>query len=106
MASSAQQPKIEAAPRRVRFSLSNGALAVLVCLALPLLWRAFATLQALLAYRFPHDGLEGTLLYEARLLWAGDPLYQPLEPLRFISAPYPPLHPLMLGLFDQFAGPH
>jgi 4-amino-4-deoxy-L-arabinose transferase-like glycosyltransferase len=60
----------------------------------------------LLAYPFPHDGLEGTLLHEARLLWAGQPLYQPLEPLRFVSAPYPPLHPLVLGLADQFAGPH
>ena len=82
------------------------ALALLALLALPLLWGAAARLLALLRYPYPHDGLEGTLLHEARLLWAGQPLYQPLERARFVSAPYPPLHPLLLGLADQFAGPH
>ena len=47
--------------------------------ALPLLWSAAARLLALLRYPYPHDGLEGTLLHEARLLWAGEPLYQPLD---------------------------
>ena len=55
------------------------ALALLVLLALPLLWGAATRLLALLGYPYPHDGLEGTLLYEARLLLAGEPLYQPLE---------------------------
>src|SRR5215212_6940635 len=82
------------------------ALALLALAALPLLWSAGARLLALLRYPYPHDGLEGTLLHEARLLWAGQPLYQPLTPLRFVSAPYPPLHPLLLGLADQIAGPH
>jgi hypothetical protein len=59
-----------------------------------------------LRYPYPHDGLEGTLLHEARLLWAGEQLYQPLTRLRFVSAPYPPLHPLLLGLADNIAGPH
>jgi hypothetical protein len=74
--------------------------------ALPLLWISATRLLALLSYPYPHDGLEGTLLHEARLLWAGEPLYQPLVPNRFVSAPYPPLHPLLLGLVDKIAGPH
>lgn len=82
------------------------ALALLALAALPLLWGAAVRLLALLRYPYPHDGLEGTLLHEARLLWAGEPLYQPLERGRFVSAPYPPLHPLLLGFADQFAGPH
>src|SRR2546422_6387670 len=74
--------------------------------ALPLLRNTFARLAALLNYPYPHDGLEGTLSYEARLLWSGQPLYQPLELHRFVSAPYPPLHPLVLGLAAQLDGPH
>jgi hypothetical protein len=81
-------------------------LGLLVLAALPLIWMAATRLLALLSYPYPHDGLEGTLLHEARLLWAGEPLYQPLEPDRFVSAPYPPLHPLLLGLVDKIAGPH
>src|SRR5690242_16643676 len=80
--------------------------ALLALSALPLLWGAAVRLLALLRYPYPHDGLEGTLLHEARLLWSGEPLYQPLQRLRFVSAPYPPLHPLLLGLADQIAGPH
>nr|MDQ2997732.1 hypothetical protein [Chloroflexota bacterium] len=82
------------------------ALALLALLALPLLWGAAVRMLALLRYPYPQDGLEGTLLHEARLLWAGEPLYQPLERGRFVSAPYPPLHPLLLGFANQFAGPH
>jgi len=74
--------------------------------ALPLLWNAAIRLLALLRYPYPHDGLEGTLLHEAQLLWAGEPLYQPLARLRFVSAPYPPLHPLLLALAEKIAGPH
>ncbi len=80
--------------------------ALLALATLPLLWGAATRLLALLNYPYPHDGLEGTLLYEARLLWAGEPLYQPLSRLRFVSAPYPPLHPLLLGFIDKIAGPH
>lgn len=83
------------------------ALALLLAGALPLIWAAALRLQFLLRYPYPHDGLEGTLLHEARLLYAGQPLYQPLERLRFVSAPYPPLHFLLLGLADaHIAGPH
>src|SRR6476659_8641441 len=77
------------------------ALALLALAALPLLWGAAVRLLALLRYPYPHDGLEGTLLHEAQLLWAGEPLYQPLARLRFVSAPYPPLHPLLLALAEQ-----
>src|SRR6478672_6967195 len=88
-------------------ALSGAAgIVALALLALPLLWGAVARLVALLNYPYPHDGLEGTLLHEARLLWAGEPLYQPLERGRFVSAPYPLLHPLLLGLADHLAGPH
>lgn len=82
------------------------ALILIIVGALPLLRRSIGTLLTLLNYPFPTDQLEGTLLHEARLLMAGQPLYQPLEPYRFVSAPYPPLHPLVLGLIDKLAGPH
>lgn len=74
--------------------------------ALPLLWYAITRLMALLYYPYPHDGLEGTLLHEARLLQAGQPLYQPLQRFWFVSAPYPPVHPLVLSLADHIPGPH
>src|SRR5262245_34995222 len=82
------------------------ALVLLGLAALPLLWGSLTRLLALLNYPYPTDQLEGTLLYEARLLRAGTPLYQPLVPDRFVSAPYPPLHPLVVGLADTLAGPH
>src|SRR5215213_7992242 len=88
-------------------TLSGAAWIIALALpALPLLWGAATQLLALLRYPYPHDGLEGTLLHEAQLLWAGQPLYQPLERGRFVSAPYPPLHPLLLGWANQVAGPH
>jgi len=67
---------------------------------------ALGRIAALLAYPYAHDGLEGTLLYEARLLRAGEALYRPLELYRFVSAPYPPIHYLFLALFDLILGPH
>src|SRR5688500_11792696 len=100
------QSDIQPAPRALSGAVGIAALVLLALGALPLLWGAATRLAALLRYPYPHDGLEGTLLHEARLLWAGQPLYQPLERARFVSAPYPPLHPLLLGLADQFAGPH
>lgn len=45
----------------------------------------------------PDDGLEGTLLHEARLVRAGEPLYRPLRTDEFVSAPYTPLHTLLLA---------
>jgi hypothetical protein len=60
-----------------------------------------------LALPFPLDGLEGTLLHEAWLLRAGEPLYQPLQPDRFVSSPYPPLHYALLALVaSPEGGPH
>lgn len=91
------------------FGRSAGLAALLLVslMSLPLIVGAAGRLRFLLGYAYPHDGLEGTLLYEARLLYAGQPLYQPLERFRFVSAPYPPLHPLLLGWADALiAGPH
>jgi hypothetical protein len=81
-------------------------LAVLGATAALLLFMALTRMAALLQYPSPHDGLEGTLLYEARLLRSGQPLYQPLELHRFLSAPYPPVHYGLLALFDLIPGPH
>jgi hypothetical protein len=75
-------------------------------IALLFAWRAWHTIQDLLAYVFPHDTLEGTLLYEARLWRGGEQLYQALEPYRFIASPYPPVHPWFLRWFDTWEGPH
>lgn len=83
------------------------ALLVLVGVAAPLLWRSFTDLQRLINFPYPTDQLEGTLLHEARLLQAGEPLYQPLEKYTFVSAPYTPFHPIVLGLVDRLVqGPH
>lgn len=81
-------------------------LGIAAILALPLLRWAIDRLTWLLNYPYPSDALEGTLLHEARLLWSGQPLYQPLELYSFVSAPYSPLHPLVVGVADQLAGPH
>lgn len=86
--------------------LGTALLALLAVAVLPLIWRSLGHIARLLSYPYPTDQLEGTLLHEARLWRAGEPLYQPLELYRFVSAPYPPLHPLVLGWADQWAGPH
>jgi hypothetical protein len=83
------------------------ALSLLICVAaLAIAAPALLHTTELLNYPYPHDGLEGTLLYEARLIRAGQPLYQPLELYRFVSAPYPPLYTLAIALFDLLPGPH
>jgi hypothetical protein len=92
--------------RQPSVALSAAALALLAPLAAALWWYGLAHLAALLGYPYPHDGLEGTLLHEARLLRGGAPLYGSLERHAFVSAPYPPLHPLLLALFDLHPGPH
>ena len=74
---------------------------LLVLLGLVLAWHGIAQLYLLFGWPYPTDGLEDTLLYEARLMRAGQALYQPLALDRFVSAPYPPLHPLLLALADQ-----
>ncbi len=93
--------------------LSSGAGAIrplfamlLLGVALVLLWLATSQATLLMNYPYPVDSLEGTLLHEARLLRAGEPLYQPLELYRFTSAPYPPFHPILLAQVDRFIGPH
>ncbi|NTV63721.1 MAG: hypothetical protein HGA65_09325 [Oscillochloris sp.] len=87
--------------------LARPLLMVLLLLATVwLLWFAADRAIQLLGYPYPTDTLEGTLLHEARLMRAGAPLYQPLEHYSFVSAPYPPLHPLLLALVDLLVGPH
>ncbi|MEN9939041.1 MAG: hypothetical protein RLZZ387_5620 [Chloroflexota bacterium] len=81
-------------------------LGLLSPLAAALLGGSLARLAALLSYPYPHDGLEGTLLHEARMLRTGEQIYGQLEPHHFVSAPYPPLHPIVLALADTYAGPH
>ncbi len=61
--------------------------------------------RATLEYRYALDGQEGTLLYEARLVQAGTPLYQPLQPDRVVAAPYPPVHYLALAALEQLTNP-
>jgi|GEM_PF-639795 len=61
--------------------------------------------RAMLAYRYPLDGQEGTLLYEARLLRAGEPLYQPLQPDRVVAAPYPPVYYVALAALERLTNP-
>lgn len=73
----------------------------LVIASWPLVVRSLSRLSDSLAYVYPNDGLEGTLLHEARLVAAGEPLYRPLTRLEFVSAPYPPLHTALVALFDR-----
>lgn len=61
--------------------------------------------QAALNLPYPLDGQEGTLLSEARLVRAGEALYQPLRPDRVIGAPYPPLHYLALAAVEPARDP-
>lgn len=66
-------------------------------------WRFAEHSWAALNFVYPLDGLEGTLLFEARLLRDGQPLYQPLQPDRFISAPYQPLSYVALAIAETIA---
>lgn len=70
------------------------------------LQRGVAYARLALAYPAPLDGQEGMALWEAALLRAGQPLYQPVTPDRFVSAPYPPLHPLVLAIVGEVSAPH
>jgi hypothetical protein len=58
---------------------------------------------ASLVFRGPLDGQEGTLLYEARLILRGEPLYQPLRLDRVVGAPYPPVHAYTLAAAEVVA---
>lgn len=61
--------------------------------------------QVFLALPSPLDGLEGMLLFGARQMSAGAPLYQPLQPDRVMTAPYPPNHFLALAAVERLAPP-
>ena len=94
------------APVRRTALLAPTLLGLLAPLAAAHLGGSAARLALLLGYPYPHDGLEGTLLHEARLLRDHGVLYPPLELHSFVSAPYPPLHVVALALADTYAGPH
>lgn len=104
----ATQP-VQSEPRRrwLPGLLVRAGLWLLLALALLLgaghAWRFVEHSRAALLFAYPLDGLEGTLLFEARLLRAGEPLYQPLQPDRFISAPYQPLSYVALALAETIA---
>lgn len=90
--------------------LPRVSLVIVVVLALLCGWWALArgfeyAVQAL-RYGVPLDGQEGMALWEAQLLRSGQPLYQPVVPDRFVSAPYPPFHPLLLALLAGGTQPH
>lgn len=78
---------------------------MLLLFSLPSIMQSWTFLQERLAAPYPNDGLEGTLLYEARLVWAGEALYRPLTRYEFVSAPYPPLYTATIALFDHIPGP-
>lgn len=85
--------------------LASGVLISMLLFSLPAVARSWGFLHALLVTPYPNDGLEGTLLHEARLLWAGEALYRPLTRYEFVSAPYPPLYTASMALFNQLQGP-
>lgn len=96
-------------PRRLPFAGMIYRFSIVVLLVLAVLlgaghvWRFAEHSGTALNFVYPLDGLEGTLLFEARLLRAGEPLYQPLQPDRFISAPYQPLSYVALALAETLA---
>lgn len=74
----------------------------------PALARGWSYIHATWHLNTPNDGLEGTLLHEAQIVKRGEPLYRPIVPQEFVSAPYTPFHTIMLSLFpfdqtDPFA---
>lgn len=105
MSNVVSQSKIGLLPLLERW-LMSAILVLLNIASLPLLHRSLNRLVDQLRRPYPNDGIEGTLLHEARLLWAGEPLYRPLTRYEFVSAPYPPVHPALIALFDQLGGPH
>jgi hypothetical protein len=96
------QPRYLSLPR---LPLVLGVVLALVCSYWALQRGATYVLLGL-NYPAPLDGQEGFALWEAALLRSGQPLYQPVVPDNFISAPYPPVHPLLLALIGQSDVPH
>ncbi|XSG76122.1 hypothetical protein ACP8Y2_03805 [Herpetosiphon llansteffanensis] len=73
---------------------------LMLILMLGLLWPAFergVARRPVLNLQTPDDGLEGTLLHEAQLIRRDRSLYRPIVAEEFISAPYTPLHPMLLS---------
>ncbi len=97
-----------ARPRTIAWSrvMTVGLVVVALACGWWSLQRGVAYARLALAYPAPLDGQEGMALWEAALLRTGQPLYQPVTPDRFVSAPYPPLHPLALAIFGGSTAPH
>ncbi|HEU5086530.1 MAG TPA: hypothetical protein VFT99_03760 [Roseiflexaceae bacterium] len=92
-------------PARLIAQISALALALIALTTMPRIGSIVRQIAVLLRSPFPNDALEGTLLYEAGLVRAGQALYQPLQPDRFVSAPYPPLHAAAVALTMTLPGP-
>ncbi len=88
--------------------LRRGLAIIAACLALVCSWQALHRgidyAGVALRYEPPLDGQEGMAMWEASLLRDGHRLYQPVVPDRFVSAPYPPVHPLVLALLGPSTG--
>ncbi|ABX05679.1 MAG TPA: hypothetical protein DEF47_24670 [Herpetosiphon sp.] len=72
----------------------------LLVMMLGLMWPAFErglARRPVLNLQTPDDGLEGTLLHESQLIRRDRSLYRPIVAEEFISAPYTPLHPMLLS---------
>lgn len=63
----------------------------------PALQRGIERVRYTLPTPSPDDGLEGTLVHEANLVRASEPLYRPLVAQEFVSAPYTPLYTAALA---------
>ncbi len=101
---------VRSRPQARESTLARLPLLLAVGLALVCGWwallRGFQYTLTALQHVAPLDGQEGMALWEASLLRSGRGLYLPVVPQDFVSAPYPPLHPLLLALFGQSTVPH
>ena len=72
-------------------------LALVALILLPPYRQGWAHARATFRNPAPDDALEGTLILEADLVRRGEALYRPIVPEEFVSAPYTPLHPIILA---------
>ncbi len=73
------------------------AFALVALLLLPSFRQGWAHARATFRSPAPDDALEGTLILEAELVRRGEALYRPIVPDEFVSAPYTPVHPIILA---------
>src|SRR4051794_15158577 len=100
---------VRSAPRTRTAGMVRPLLLLATCAALACGWWALARgvhfAGMILRYAAPLDGQEGMALWEAGMLRAGQNIYRSLVPDNFVSAPYPPIHPLLLALVGGNGGP-